>query len=34
MPTDEYVEESMRAPGVEMFVVASRYRKPVYMVTG
>ena len=33
-PTDEYVKESMRAPGVVRFVQKSNYKKPVYMITG
>ena len=33
-PTEEYVEESMRAPGVVRFIEKSNYKKPVYMITG
>ena len=33
-PTDEYVEESMRVPGVVRFLKKSNYKEPVYMIMG
>ena len=33
-PGDEYVTQSMDVEGVQRYIKASRYRKPVYMITG
>jgi len=33
-PGEEYVKQSMSAEGVQRFIKASRYNKPVYMITG
>jgi hypothetical protein len=33
-PTPEYISDCLKLPGVEEYLKASRYRKPVYLITG
>lgn len=33
-PDDDYIAKTMRAPSLENFLDASRYKKPVYLITG
>jgi hypothetical protein len=33
-PDDDYIRDTMFAPSLETFLEASRYRKPVYLITG
>ena len=33
-PTDEYIEETLQCPKVVQFAAKSRYRKPLFMITG
>jgi hypothetical protein len=33
-PDDDYIKDTMWAPSMEMFLEASRFSKPVYLITG
>lgn len=33
-PSTAYIEESLKGEGVQAYISATRYRKPIYMVTG